>query len=343
MARTVNRFYNTVIGSVFSLFVPVSLYETLLYCLIAFAFAMIARVIWRLARREMLAAISTLMVILIAALSVMGIYNFTAGFAYNRAEMPMAYAEKTVNILDARAVAEDYIAELAALTDKMEFDEETGYVVCPYPYAQLNKVLQKEYARLTDGYFTAFTPNVKKIASGWVMSNMHLTGVAFSPFGEANVNSLTPTRSLPVVMAHEIAHIKGVMREDDANLLAYYICLTAEDDFVRYCGYAYTVMNVLNATYSRSDNYYSETYYARVPEPVRRERTAINSFWASYTLFDDIADWFNDLYLKFNGTGGTSDYVDPGSTIVEDPDTTPIEEQTVSLSRVQRMIFKAIK
>lgn len=340
-SRTFGRAYSTAAGSVSSLIFPVSLYETFIYCFIAFVIAMLVRTVWRARRREFIRAFSTVLAVLIAALSLVCVYNLTAGFYYNRAEMPMDYRDRSISMLGAISFADGYVAELAALTEKMKFDENTGFVISPYSYAELNAKLAKEYTRLTDGYFSAFTPRVKKIASGWVMSNMHLTGVAFSPFGEANLNSFVPTRSVPVVMAHEAAHVKGVMREDDANLLAYYICLTAEDEFIRYCGFSYTLYNVLNATYVSSDPSHYQRLNALVPSEVKKERSAINEFWNRYTLLDDIADWFNDLYLKFNGTGGTSDYSDPGATIT-DPPSTPIEEMTVSLSRVQRMIFNLV-
>lgn len=342
MARTVNRWYNKVFGTASSVFSFISLYEVFLYAIITAAVCLIIWTVWLFKRRETLKAFSSLLVMLIIALSVMGIYNFTAGFAYNRAEIPVPLGKATVNLKEAREFADGYIAELARLSDKFDYDGDTGYVIMPYSYSELNAVLKKEYARLDDDYFSAYTPAVKKIQSGLIMTNMGLSGVAFSPFGEANVNSLTPTRSLPVTMCHEIAHIKGVMREDDANLLAYYICLTAENDFVRYCGLSYTLSIVMNAVHTGngSDKEYAALYNS-IPKKVLAERDAVADFWNSNNLASDIMDWFNDLYLKFNGTGGISDYPDPGAV---NPDPTPPvpkapEDIIINLSRYQRMIF----
>ena len=338
MSRTVNRWYNTAVGSFFSVFAPFSLYECFIFIAIASVLCLLTRMIMQFHRRFFYRAFSSLLVIVIAALSVMGIYCFTTSFEYNRAEMPIPTREREISLLDARTFAEDYVDELNRLATKFDFDGETEYVISPYSFTELSNIIKEEYKKVTDDYFSPYSPDAKLISCSRIMSNLHITGFAFSPFGEANINALTPPRSVPIVIAHEMAHIKGVMREDDANLLAYYICLNADNEFVRYCAYAYTLNNVISATYSIHDDYYSQLRQ-QVPKEVDRETAAASAFWREYSLFQDISNWVNDLYLKFNGTNGTIDYTDPGSTTNEPPEYVPAEEITISLSRVQQVIF----
>jgi hypothetical protein len=178
---------------------------------------------------------------------------------------------------------------------------------------ELNELLRQEYKRLNSGYFSTFTPNVKGILNKRIMSEMHITGVFFAPFGEPNINVTRIDVFTPSTMAHELAHSKGVMRESDANTVASYLLLTSENAFLRYSGYVDCLSDALrmvrlypnsNADYIRLSN--------SVHAGVSREIANYNKHWNQYTLFADIGEFFNNIYLKLQGqTDGTGSYVEP--------------------------------
>ena len=56
------------------------------------------------------------------------------------------------------------------------------------------------------------------------MSRTEITGI-FIPFTmEANVNVDIPDYSLGSTMCHELAHLHGFIREDEANYISYLAC-----------------------------------------------------------------------------------------------------------------------
>lgn len=82
-----------------------------------------------------------------------------------------------------------------------------------------------------------FYPEPKKIRFSGIMSQMYLAGIYFPFTMEANVNSLMYITNYPFVICHELAHLKGYIREDEANFIAYMACMKSKNDFIRYSGY----------------------------------------------------------------------------------------------------------
>jgi hypothetical protein len=138
---------------------------------------------------------------------------------------------------------------------------------------------------------------------------MGITGI-FSPFtGEANINIEYPDYSLPFTAAHEFAHQRGIAREDEANFIAHLVCVSSEDEFVRYSGYLYLYEYLASALYSADKELYSELAKA-LSATARADILASREVSAKYSLstLGKINDKANDLYLKSNGTEGIISY-----------------------------------
>ena len=72
---------------------------------------------------------------------------------------------------------------------------------------------------LADEYpqFKSWYPYPKPLIHPRLLSVQQLTGV-YSPFTvEANYNSEIPAYNIPHTICHELSHLKGYMREDEAN------------------------------------------------------------------------------------------------------------------------------
>ena len=104
---------------------------------------------------------------------------------------------------------------------------------------ELFKKIKEEYAKIDGNYLTKFSANPKQLhIFGWLYTEMNISGVSFLPTGEANYNQYIPNIDLPFVVAHELAHTKGVMGEDEANDLAMYVCLNSDDPYLKYSALA---------------------------------------------------------------------------------------------------------
>jgi len=69
------------------------------------------------------------------------------------------------------------------------------------------------------------------------MSQQMVSGIYYPHSMEANVNSIMYIANYPAVMCHELSHLKGFIREDEANFIGYLACVNSEDDFFVYSGY----------------------------------------------------------------------------------------------------------
>ncbi len=84
--------------------------------------------------------------------------------------------------------------------------------------------------------FDGSTAKVKRLLSSKLCGKLGTTGVFVCLTGESCVSSTTYPAALPVTMAHEMAHRLGFARENEANFVALYACLSYGDASCRYSG-----------------------------------------------------------------------------------------------------------
>ncbi len=97
--------------------------------------------------------------------------------------------------------------------------------------------LGEQYEQLA-GYY----PMPKPIATSEFLSQQHMKGYYFPFSMEANYNDVMDTMNKPATMCHELAHLKGFIYEDEANLIGFLACINSDDILFQYSGY----LSVLN-------------------------------------------------------------------------------------------------
>ena len=154
-----------------------------------------------------------------------------------------------------------------------------------------------------------FYPEPKEVTAAWILSVQQLCGI-YSPFTvEANFNGDMPDYNIPHTMCHELSHLKGFMREDEANFVAYLACRASKDAGFRYSGSILAYINSGNALYAQN------------PAALRRVREKLcdqavkdlldhNAYWDIYRgTISEVSDKMNDMYLKANAQeAGTKSY-----------------------------------
>lgn len=197
---------------------------------------------------------------------------------------------------------------------EIEFDE-NGFSVMPYSLDEMNAKLMDAYAKACKKY--TFIPDLysrtKPVMLSELMSYTHITGVYSYFTGEANINVAFPDFTIPYTAAHELAHQRGMAREDEANFIAFLVCLESDDPYIRYSGYVMTLEYLLDAHYlgDTSENHaaYRELYFT-LSEDVRKEQKAYYEFFQKYddNIVADISGAVNDAYLQSQGTPGRISY-----------------------------------
>ena len=207
--------------------------------------------------------------------------------------------------------AEALREELVRLEADVDFGE-NGASVMPYDLSEMNSHLMTSYDALSEktALLSTFPTRVKPVLLSEAMSYTHITGVYTFFTGEANVNVHFPDYTIPYTAAHELAHQRGIAREDEANLVAYLVCRESDDPYIRYSGTLGLYEYLLSALAKADRELYRESYLA-LPESIKGEERAYAEFFEPYrdSTASKISSATNDAYLKGQGeSAGTKSY-----------------------------------
>lgn len=151
-----------------------------------------------------------------------------------------------------------------------------------------------------------YVPNPKPLLTSPLYCRLNISGV-YSPFTyEANINSMVPSDEKPFVTAHELSHLSGFMREDEANFTAFQICGGSDDRFVRYSGYVSGLVYALNECYymSATEELFEDYHniVLSLPAPVLKSLRERDEFWGRYqSPLANVSLFVNNLYIRANG------------------------------------------
>ena len=164
--------------------------------------------------------------------------------------------------------------------------------------------LSKGYPLLRPGY-----SGPKPVFSSELMSRCNITGMFFPFTFEANVNTDIPDYTLPFTMCHELSHLRGYMREDEANFIAYLACEKSSDADFRYSGTAMAFTYANNALFS-ADSKTADEIYASLSSGVQRDFQFNNEYWDRFKgPVAEASTKANNNYLKANSqTDGVQSY-----------------------------------
>lgn len=171
-------------------------------------------------------------------------------------------------------VCREVITEANALSTEVQRDE-SGRMIVPENMTELAdtsmNILSREYPELSGN-----CPQPKRIVCSMLMTQLDLQGVYF-PFSlEANYNSeLSPAR-VPCTIMHELSHVKGFIREDEASFIAYRACIVSDSPEVRYSGYLSAMNYLLGAARDNAPESEVSSLYSMISPQVRTDNTFVS-------------------------------------------------------------------
>lgn len=176
----------------------------------------------------------------------------------------------------------------------------------PLPSAAMLRELGMEGVKSMKGLGTAYPqlsgyyPYPKPLMNPRLLSIQQLCGI-YSPFTiEANYNREMPYYNIPHTICHELSHLKGFMREDEANFIGYLACIGSDSPDFRYSGYLTGWVYAGNALAKADlEAYYG--LYGRLAPEAARDLTWNNQFWDRFDgKVAEASTQLNDRYLKAN-------------------------------------------
>ena len=331
------------IAATFTDVMPFSVFGLFVLCAIIALIASIVVFCVLLKKKRRTEAVAHLERLVIAALSIAFLYVATAGGCYNRKQLPLAkYEGGQLTAEETAVVINVFLDDFAEISAGLTYTEE-GKSVCPYTFTELQNLLIEEYKRLPSDYFSSYTPRVKKAIFSSIMSYEGISGITFQPTGEGVINGETPSCYALLAATHELAHTKGVMRERDANLVAYYLLLTSDIPYFRYCGYMYSLSFLTSLLQLQSEELFQQIMQ-KYPLAAIKDRKLEREFWESKEGFlESVGEFLNNVYLRLSGISeGTDNYGDPSSytqttEVVDDREVTVVK---VYYSDTARMILQ---
>ena len=144
-------------------------------------------------------------------------------------------------------------------------------------------------------------PQPKPVMVSEILSVQQCSGV-YSPFTiEANYNNDMVPYNIPHTICHEMSHLRGFMREDEANFIGYLACLQSEDADFRFSGYMLGWIYAGNALAKVNFKEY-ERLHGLLNREIVAELDENTEFWAQYEgEVAEVQEKVNDAYLKANG------------------------------------------
>jgi hypothetical protein len=127
----------------------------------------------------------------------------------------------------------------------------------------------------------SFYPMPKPVLVWQLLSYQNVTGV-YSPFTiEANYNRDIPCFTLPFTICHELSHLTGYMREDEANFIGWLACASSGEAWLRYSGNLTAFITVGNALYGVDRDAWARVYGGLCPE-AKTDLEYNNNYWSRF-------------------------------------------------------------
>lgn len=172
---------------------------------------------------------------------------------------------------DELASLRDYIVlKVNTLSRELERDAD-GFAVYQGNMEQTaRESMQKlgnKYSQLA-GYYVV----PKELCFSNFMSQQSMRGYYFPFSMEANYNGVMTSLNKPSTMCHELAHTKGFIYEDEANLIGFLACVESDDPYFQYSGYL-SVLNYIDNDFYNATGKNREVYdtHIKIASEVRRD------------------------------------------------------------------------
>ena len=319
--RTFGRYYTMAFSKINEV-IPFSLTEFSAYVVIISCIMYLGWGFSLLGNKRVWDFIHRLMMIALITIGSVLMYNLSVGAAYHRAELPLETYSGEIKKEDFKSIATYFVEDYNSCVAQLGVDEK-GEIKIPYTKEHMIKELMLEFDKLDDKYYNPYVASPKAIQTSGLMTANSIVGMYFGVLGEVNYNTYSTNAELPFYIAHELCHAKGVMREDDAQLLAFYVLATSDDPLFRYSAYWMTLDRLIDVTRYSDDKTEHDAVVGLISEDIWKNNRYVYEHWKGKTVFSDIGDKLNDWYLRtFGQKNGTSSYndtptgVDPSGTVI---------------------------
>lgn len=239
-------------------------------------------------------------------------YIYTLGVGYRTTPLAQRIGiedKREIDVDDLFHVTSEVVDEINSLAQSLTFSD--GETHMEYDFNEMSRRLISAYDGMNREYdlLINYPSRAKPVYFSTVMSDLGISGIYSFFTGEANVNVEYPDYTIPYTAAHELAHQRGISRENEANFVAFLVCIHSEDEYIRYSGYL-SLYEYLSSALYRADPDLYYTIRGELSDIALADMRASNAVYNEHkdSILGKINDRLNDAYLKANGTEGVISY-----------------------------------
>ena len=233
--------------------VPTSLGELIVFCL-PFILAFIIGFVIYNTKKERYRLLTRFFACAFAVVSLFySTFVFTLGMGYRgRAlEEKLGLERKELTAKELEETTAFLVEQINGYVDQVQFIKDSSSVM-PYSFEEMNAKLNDAYRAASEKYpfVMGYSSTIKPVMASKILSKAGLLGMYSYYTGETNVNTDYMDYTLVFTCAHELSHQRGISREDDANFMAFLVCLESDDPYIQYAGYLNMLEYMLNPLYA---------------------------------------------------------------------------------------------
>lgn len=238
------------------------------------------------------------------------VFDFAAGYRCSPIGEKMGLDVRGSTAEELYDVTVTVVEKLNSLADEIDFSN-NGASVKPFGHDECVDLCVKAYDRVREEYpfIGNFKAPVKRLAVSDLMTYTHISGVYSFYTGEANLNVNYPDFVNVYTVAHEMAHQRGVARENEANFVAFLVCIASDDPYMQYCGYLNIYQYLTEPLWNASRELYVKANSA-LDGRIRLDLVRYSEFFEKYrdSKASKVAETVNNTHLVIQGTEGTKSY-----------------------------------
>ncbi|MBQ7922929.1 MAG: DUF3810 domain-containing protein [Clostridia bacterium] len=284
--------------------IPVSLAETIILSLPVTLTVIFVVCLRKSAggKRQMVRCIMGVLSIAVL-LYVLFVFTFAPGYRAPTLDTKLDLEWTDVSAEELYNTAKTVTRHLNELADQVYFAEEIGSVRT-YSHKETVEKCMASYEVLAEEYdfLPVLRAPVKQITMSGLMTYTHISGMYTFFTGEANLNTNYPYFVNVYSTAHEMAHQRGIARENEANFIAYLVCIHSDDPYMQYSGYLNMYEYLTSPLYAASPRLYTDIVNG-LDSRVRYDLQCYSEFFEKYrdNVASEVSNAVNNTYLVLQG------------------------------------------
>ena len=239
------------------------------------------------------------------------VWTFASGYYIAPIETKLEISRESITKDELYNTLEALTVELNSLSNQITYDE-NGASVLPYSYDEMSEKISKAYKNMASDtkLLKTFNSRAKPLLTSKLIAYTHISGVYVPITGEININTAYSDYMIASTTAHEMAHQRGIAREDEASFVGFLALMYSDDSFLKYSAYI-DVYYYLLSDLSKTSLSLANDVYSKLNTSIKTDRDVFVKSFEKYkdSTISKLSNKINDTYLHANGEKhGTNSY-----------------------------------